>query len=135
MSKYTIKEFFMLMNRKIVISTIIFGIIHFVAQIVVLVVLFGYGMALFDDPMNYRLEFFTKIWDILFNILSFPILFISLHITTKVFDSSYVGWIPFVLNSIFWSCVFYWSLKRLKKFRENNEKTENQHCKIACVIL
>ena len=105
----------MLMNRKILISTILFGIIHFVAQIVVLAMIVGYGMALFDNPMNYRLEFFTNILYILFNILSFPLVFISTHIKTKVFHGSYVGWIPFVLNSIFWSCVFYWLLKRLKK--------------------
>lgn len=117
MNKETISELFMSKNRKIVISTIIFGIIHFMTQIFILIMLVGYGMTLFDNSTNYKLELFIRMLDILFNILSFPIVFICNHIETNVFYNFCAGWLPFVLNSILWSCIFYWLLKRLKKYQ------------------
>src|SRR3989344_16982 len=95
-------------NKKLILIITIFFVIHFLLQFGFLFVGFAAGMQSFDNPDDENLKIKSEIYWKVYNILSFPLLFITDRI--RFLDSVLFGllsYIPFILNSALWSLGFY----------------------------
>jgi len=103
--------------KKLPKAVYIFFLAHFFGQLLFLlkIALFGF---MSEEPE--KISIFTKIFwnilDIFIAVCQFPIVFIYLKYKISIFNGI-LEYIPFVINSLLWTTVFYFSLYHFKKSR------------------
>lgn len=97
---------------------IVFFVSHFILQFVFMIVGFGSTMALFDNPDDQFLKIRNTAYNSIFNILSFPFVYIFSFILIPLAMARFpniLEWfgflLPFIANSLLWSAGFYFLLK------------------------
>ncbi|MBI2107367.1 hypothetical protein HYT57_05275 [Candidatus Woesearchaeota archaeon] len=98
-----------------------FFMIHLVLQLGALLFSFGAGMSEFDNPDSESLRIKSFIYDGVYAVLTFPValVFYNLVFTPPLEGYFLAGWawflFPYILNSILWTLVFYFILKKYSK--------------------
>lgn len=109
-------------NKKILFP-VLFSIIHVILTIIFLVLSFGSVMTHFENPNDEFLGLRSKIYDFIFNVLSFPTVFIFWRVTNPgvVRLSQMAGplsfFLPIFINSSLWGVGFYSLCKFISRFR------------------
>ena len=108
------------LKKKLLIFAFLFFVLHLILQFSSILYSLASTMPVFDNPdipeADY-LEFKGKIAEVIYLILSFPILTILMYLfpySQNWFEwFPFFGWTPFILNSLLWSLVFYFIIKRM----------------------
>mgnify|MGYP001558351397 FL=1 len=101
-----------------------FFVIHLILQIGFLLFSFGTGMAEFDNPNDSSLRIKGSIYDGVYSVLTFPVVFMFYNLVFDSFFENYpfAGWIwflfPYILNSALWTLILYFILKKIYKFQD-----------------
>ena len=111
---------------------ILFFVAHFILQFVFMILGFFSVMAFFENPDSQFLSIKNTIYNYIFNILSFPFVFMFSRVLYPfeiLYESStyrlFILLGEFAANSLLWSIGFYFLLKKICiKSNENNNKTK-----------
>lgn len=116
-------------KKKIVVYTFLFFVLHLILQTLSPIYGLGYGLQVFDNPDRpdaYLLSLKSKISDTIFLIISFPVITILIYLfpySQNWFNwFPFFGWTPSILNSLLWTLIFYFIIKRMyiKKYFNKN---------------
>lgn len=83
-------------------------------------------MAEFDNPDDSILRVKSSIYDGVYSVLTFPLVFLFYNLVFTYFleTSVFSGWLwflfPYVLNSLLWTLVFYLILKKFYKLQRKS---------------
>jgi len=86
----------------------VFAIIHFILQIVLYIISFGVGEALFGMQKSVIQKTLLSVQYAIISVITFPVIFLAIKYQISGFGFSY-----FVLNSIVWAVGFYYLLRVL----------------------
>ena len=109
-------------NTKIKILSFIFGIMHFAGLLFSLIFDLALSLSKWDAPRMAD-SILDEIMPIIFEVLSFPLIFLINHNPSVSFNSTFVFYALATINSILWGIVFYTLIKALfgdKKVKQLN---------------
>jgi hypothetical protein len=86
----------------------IFAIIHCIMQIVLFIIGFGIGEALFGTQISTLQKTMLSILYAIISVITFPVLYLAIK-----YQISGLGFSYFILNSIIWAVGFYYLLQLL----------------------
>jgi ABC-type transport system involved in cytochrome c biogenesis permease subunit len=87
-------------------KALVFGGIHFLMQVIAMILGFGTGELLFDALKTSTIKFLSSVLYYFIFVITFPVVYI-----VQKYQISGFGLLYFFLNSIIWATLFYYSLK------------------------